>query len=92
MRVDGFLVPVGDRRENTFTAGMYSVKRHRRGFNTQVVGSADGTLVMVGDPQPGAMHDARAWHESGLAAVFEAGYTAEAAPVASPTPPTSPPA
>jgi len=28
------------------------------------------TLVMTGRPQPGAMHDARAWRESGLAALF----------------------
>jgi hypothetical protein len=49
---------------------MYSGKRHRCGFNIQVVGSAYGRLLLVGDPQPGAMHDARAWQESGLAAKF----------------------
>ncbi len=70
MRIDGFLAPTGDRRANTYTAGMYSGKRHRCGFNIQVVGSADGRLVLVGDPQPGAMHDARAWTDSGLAARF----------------------
>ncbi|HEX9364354.1 MAG TPA: transposase family protein [Candidatus Dormibacteraeota bacterium] len=70
MRVDGFLAPTGDRRHDTYTAGMYSGKRHRCGFNLQVVGSAYGTLILVGDPQPGAMHDAKAWHASGLAALF----------------------
>ena len=64
VRVDGFLAPIGDRREDTFTSGMYSGKRHRCGFNIQVVGSADGRLVLVGDPQPGAMHDARAWQRN----------------------------
>lgn len=50
MRVDGFLAPIGDRRHDTFNAGMYSGKRHRCGFNIQVVGSAYGHLVLVGDP------------------------------------------
>jgi hypothetical protein len=31
VRVDGFLVPIGDRRQNTYTSGMYSGKRHRCG-------------------------------------------------------------
>ena len=70
VRVDGFLAPTGDRRTNTYTSGMYSGKRHRCGFNIQVVGSAYGTLVLVGAPQPGGMHDAKAWHACGLAAVF----------------------
>lgn len=70
VRVDGFLAPIGDRRHNTYTSGMYSGKRHRCGFNVQVVGSAYGRLVLVGAPQPGAMHDAKAWRASGLAAVF----------------------
>jgi hypothetical protein len=66
-RVDGFLAPIGDRRHDTFTAGMYSGKRHRCGFNVQVVGSAHGRLILVGEPQPGKMHDAKAWRASGLA-------------------------
>jgi predicted XRE-type DNA-binding protein len=70
VRIDGFLAPIGDRREGTYTSGMYSGKRHRCGFNVQVVASCDGRLVMTGRPQPGAMHDARAWRESGLAALF----------------------
>ncbi len=80
VRVDGFLAPIGDRRENTFTAGMYSGKRHHCGFNVQVVGSADGRLVLVGDPQPGKMHDAKAWQESGLAARFEGRLHADGGP------------
>lgn len=46
VRVDGFLVPIGDRRQGTNTSGMYSGKRHRCGFNIQVVGSAYGRLVL----------------------------------------------
>ena len=57
MRVDGFLASTGDRRKDTYTSGMYSGKRHRCGFNIQVVGSFNGTLVLTGKPQPGAMHD-----------------------------------
>jgi hypothetical protein len=48
VRVDGFLVPVGDRREGT--SSMYSGKRHRCGFNVQVVASRDGRLVLTGRP------------------------------------------
>ncbi len=80
VRVDGFLAPTGDRRENTYTAGMYSGKRHRCGFNIQVVGSCDGRLVLVGDPQPGAMHDAKAWTDSGLAARFQGRLHADNGP------------
>jgi hypothetical protein len=70
VRVDGFLVPIGDRRKNTYTSGMYSGKRHRCGFNVQVVASWRGRVVLTGDAMPGAMHDAKAWHESGLAQRF----------------------
>jgi len=80
VRVDGFLAPTDDRRENTYTAGMYSGKRHRCGFNIQVVGSAYGQLVLVGDPQPGKMHDAKAWQESGLAERFRARLYADGGP------------
>jgi hypothetical protein len=80
VRVDGFLAPIGDRRSDTFTAGMYSGKRHRCGFNIQVVGSAYGTLVLVGAPQPGAMHDAKAWHASGLAQRFAGRLHADGGP------------
>lgn len=67
VRVDGLLVPTGDRRANTSTSRMYSGKRHRCGFNVQVVVSWRGRLAMTGKPLPGATHDAKAWHESGLA-------------------------
>jgi DDE superfamily endonuclease len=49
---------------------MYSGKRHRCGFNVQVVASGYGRLILTGRPQPGAMHDARAWRDSGLADMF----------------------
>jgi Helix-turn-helix of DDE superfamily endonuclease/DDE superfamily endonuclease len=80
VRIDGFLAPIGDRRENTYTAGMYSGKRHRCGFNIQVVGSAYGRLVLVGTPQPAAMHDAKAWHAYGLAAAFVGRLHADGGP------------
>ena len=91
VRVDGFLARTGDRRENTFTTGMYSGKRHRCGFNIQVVGSSYGRLILVGDPQPGAMHDASAWKESGLAASFRGRLHPDGGPGASPIPPTPAP-
>jgi hypothetical protein len=80
VRVDGFLVPIGDRRANTYNSGMYSGKRHRCGFNVQVVASWHGRLVMTGRPQPGAMHDARAWRESGLAEAFTGRMHADGGP------------
>jgi hypothetical protein len=49
---------------------VHATSRANAGFNVQVVGSAYGRLIMVGDPQPGAMHDAKAWHASGLAVHF----------------------
>lgn len=70
VRVDGFLAPVGDRRKDTYTSGMYSGKRHRCGFNIQVIGTWHGTLTATGAPQPGSMHDVKAWHKSGLAAML----------------------
>jgi len=80
VRVDGFLAPTGDRRKDTYTSGMYSGKRHRCGFNLQVVGSWHGTLVLTGKAQPGAMHDAKAWHESGLAAILDGRLHADGGP------------
>jgi len=80
VRVDGFIAPTGDRREGTYTSGMYSGKRHRCGFNIQVVGSWHGTLTLTGRPQPGSMHDAKAWRESGLAEIFEGHLHAEGGP------------
>jgi hypothetical protein len=80
VRVDGFLVPIGDRRANTYTSGMHSGKRHRCGFNVQVIASWNGRLVITGQPQPGAMHDARAFRESGLADVFTSRMHADGGP------------
>jgi hypothetical protein len=80
VRVDGFLAPIGDRRANTYRSGMYSGKRHHCGFNVQVVGSAHGRLVLVGAPQPGSMHDAKAWRVSGLAALFAGRMHADGGP------------
>jgi len=80
VRVDGFLAPTGDRRKNTYTSGKYSGKRHRCGFNIQVVGSFHGTLILTGTPQPGAMHDAKAWRESGLADMFTGRLHADGGP------------
>jgi DDE superfamily endonuclease/Helix-turn-helix of DDE superfamily endonuclease len=80
VRVDGFLAPTGDRRVNTYTSGMYSGKRHACGFNVQVVGSHHGTLVLTGAPMPGSMHDAKAWHESGLAQRLQGRLHADGGP------------
>jgi DDE superfamily endonuclease/Helix-turn-helix of DDE superfamily endonuclease len=80
VRVDGFLVPTGNWRKDTFTSGMYSGKRHACGFNVQVIGSWHGTLVLTGKPMPGSMHDAKAWRESGLAERFEGRLHADGGP------------
>jgi hypothetical protein len=62
--VDGFLAPTGDRLG---VEGMYSGKRHASGFNVQAVADLDGQLVDTGLPCPGARHDSKALHESGIA-------------------------
>ena len=43
-------------------------------------GPHDGRLVMIGDPVPGAAHDAKAWHTSGLAARFAGRMHADCGP------------
>ncbi|WP_222106396.1 TSUP family transporter [Catellatospora sichuanensis] len=48
--------------------------------NIQVVGSFHGRLVLTGAAQPGAMHDAKAWRESGLATRFEGRLHADGGP------------
>jgi hypothetical protein len=78
--VDGFVAPIGDRRHNTYSSGMYSGKRHRCGFNVQVVACWRGRVILTGDPMPGAMHDARAWRESGLAQRFAGRLHADGGP------------
>jgi hypothetical protein len=81
VRVDGFLAPIGDRRrKNTYTSGMYSRKRHRCGFNVQGRRVLAWPPVTTGDPMPGAMHDARAWHESGLVQRFTGRLHADGGP------------
>jgi hypothetical protein len=62
--VDGFVAPVGERDG---VDGLYSGKKHVSGQNVQVVGTLSGRLADVGDPCPGAMHDSRAFVESGIA-------------------------
>ena len=47
---------------------MYSDKHQESGFNIQVADSNGGNLAAVGDPIPGARHDAHAYAASGLAA------------------------
>jgi hypothetical protein len=80
IRVDGFLALTGNWRKNTYTSGMYSGKRHACGFNVQVIGSHHGTLILTGKPMPGSMHDAKAWHESGLAQRFHGRLHADGGP------------
>lgn len=66
--------------DSPYTSGTYSGRRHRCRFNIQVVGSFHGTLVLTGVPQTGAMHDAKAWRESGLAAIFTGRLHADGGP------------
>lgn len=68
------------RRRDTYTSGRHSGKRHRCGSAVQVVASWHGRLVMTGRPQPGAMHDARAFREPGLAEVFASRIHADGGP------------
>jgi len=63
--VDGFLAPTWDWKH---ARGMYSDKHGEAGFNIQVAASIGGDLAEVGDPIPGARHDAHAFAASGLAA------------------------
>ncbi|MBS2967146.1 transposase [Actinocrinis puniceicyclus] len=63
--VDGFLAPTWDWKH---ARGMYSDKHQESGFNIQVAASIAGDLAAVGDPIPGARHDAYAYAASGLAA------------------------
>lgn len=62
--VDGFLAPTWDWKH---ARGMYSDKHQESGFNIQVAASIGGDLAAVGDPIPGARHDAYAFTASGLA-------------------------
>jgi hypothetical protein len=62
--VDGFVVPVGEREGYD---GLFSGKKHVSGQNVQAVADLDGHLADVGDPVPGARHDAAAFDLSGIA-------------------------
>jgi hypothetical protein len=53
--VDGFVAPVGERDGYD---GLFSGKKHVSGCNVQVVADLDGRVADVGDPLPGARHDA----------------------------------
>lgn len=92
VRVDGFVAPIGDRRKNTCTSGMYSGKNHRCGFNVEVVASCRGRLVMTGDPMPSermtpAPGANPAWRDASTA-----GCTPTVEAAGSPTPATPGPA
>lgn len=63
--VDGLVVPIGER---VGTEGLFSNKKGFCGQNVQVVATLSGRVADVGDPCPGAMHDSRAFRESGIAA------------------------
>ena len=65
--VDGFLAPTWDWKDTT---GMFSAKHDQAGFNIQVATAVRGTVAAVGEPVPGARHDAHAYHASGLAALL----------------------
>ncbi len=60
--VDGSLVPTGNRAGHKVN---YSGKRHRCGLNLQVASDIDGGLLGVSPPQPGAVHDRKAFTECG---------------------------
>ena len=62
--VDGFVAPVGERDDYH---GLFSGKKHVSGQNVQVIADLDGRVADVGDPVPGARHDAAAFFISGIA-------------------------
>ena len=69
--VDGFLAPTWDWRN---ACGLYSDKHQESGFNIQAAASLAGNIAAVGEPVPGARHDAHAMHACGLAKKI-AGHT-----------------
>jgi hypothetical protein len=62
--LDGFLAPTWDWKR---ADGLYSDKHGQAGFKIQVGASISGNLAAVGEPVPGARHDAHALTASGLA-------------------------
>jgi hypothetical protein len=69
--VDGLVVPVGERDGYH---GLFSGKKHVSGQNVQVIADLDGRIADVGDPVPGARHDAAAFFISGIAHRWAAHY------------------
>lgn len=69
--VDGFVAPVGERDGYH---GLFSGKKHLSGQNVQVIADLDGHIADVGDPVPGARHDAAAFFISGIAERWAAHY------------------
>jgi hypothetical protein len=62
--VDGFVAPVGERDGYH---DLFSGKTHLSGQNIRVVADLAGRVAGVGDPVPGARHDAAAFFISGIA-------------------------
>jgi len=60
--VDGTDAPTGNRAGHQDN---HSGKRHRSGLNLQVASDLDGGLLGISEPQPGAMHDRKAFAECG---------------------------
>ena len=59
--IDGTLIPI---ERVAADRPSYSGKHHRHGMNLQVIASADGDILWVSGPLPGAVHDltaARIW-------------------------------
>ncbi|MFJ8390847.1 transposase family protein [Streptomyces sp. NPDC094438] len=63
--VDGFLAPCWDWKA---TEQLFSAKHRRTGHNIQVISDLHGRLREVGQPLPGARHDAHAYTASGAEA------------------------
>jgi DDE superfamily endonuclease len=66
--VDGTLVPTWDWRRHD---DLYNKKHEDHGMNLHVAALHGHRLVAVGEPVPGARHDACAYHASGLARRLE---------------------
>lgn len=80
VRVDGFLAPAGDRRENTYTAGMYSGKRHAADSTSRLSAPHTANSSWSAIHSQAKMHDARAWQESGPAQRFRGRLHADGGP------------
>ena len=63
LAVNGFLIPAGDPKG---IDGLYSGKRHRGGANAPVITDLQGRPIDAGVVLRGAVHDARAFGDSGL--------------------------